>query len=55
LLWELAAHDPAAAVTLTAPGLDPGWSSTETSGEALLAPVAVPAATTRVGLSPRRR
>lgn len=34
LLWELAGE-----ATLTVPGLDPSWSSTEPSGEALLAPV----------------
>ena len=34
LLWELAGE-----ATLTVPGLDPGWSSTEPVGEALLAPV----------------
>jgi hypothetical protein len=27
---------------LSAPGLDPTWTSTETSGEALLGPVALP-------------
>ncbi|MGE3833183.1 MAG: hypothetical protein AB7H43_00175 [Acidimicrobiia bacterium] len=55
LLWELAPHEGAGVVVLTAPGLDPSWSSAERSGEALLAPVPVPAAATRVGLSPRRR
>ncbi|HEV7762906.1 MAG TPA: hypothetical protein VGO78_28040 [Acidimicrobiales bacterium] len=48
LLWELEPHpaggsgNGAAApgpVRLTAPGLDPAWSSTELKGEALLAPV----------------
>ncbi|MGI8662972.1 MAG: hypothetical protein ACR2LQ_07145 [Acidimicrobiales bacterium] len=34
LLWE-APHG----LTLTAPGLDPSWSSTDVTGEALLAPV----------------
>jgi hypothetical protein len=36
LLWELDAAGPA---TLRAPRLEPGWSSTEPAGEALLAPV----------------
>jgi hypothetical protein len=34
LLWELTGDGP---VRLTAPGLDPGWSATERTGEALLA------------------
>jgi len=44
LLWDLGdpldgiAGDP----VLTAPGLDPSWSTTERRGEALLAPVAPP-------------
>jgi hypothetical protein len=39
LLWELRSrHD--GPVRLTAPGLDQGWMSMETSGEALLAPIA---------------
>lgn len=38
LLWELKPHRPADGVRLTAPGLDPSWTSTETAGEALLAP-----------------
>lgn len=42
LLWELEPHDGVTSVRLTAPGLDPTWSSTEWRGEALLAPVAVP-------------
>jgi hypothetical protein len=37
LLWELVPHADVAAVRLTAPGLDPAWSTTERSGEALLA------------------
>jgi hypothetical protein len=40
LLWELEPVDPAAPFRLTAPGLDPDWSSTEPEGEALLAPFA---------------
>jgi hypothetical protein len=35
-------HGSGATVTLTAPGLDPTWSSTELEGEALLAPVPLP-------------
>jgi len=43
LLWELDPHDGVGPVTITAPGLDPSWSTTEPSGEALLAaPVAAP-------------
>ena len=36
LLWELDPHRDVSAVRLTAPGLDPTWSSTEARGEALL-------------------
>ena len=39
LLWELEPFDGVDAVHLTAPGLDPGWSSVEARGDALLAPV----------------
>lgn len=40
LLWELEPHPARSApVTLTAPGLDPAWSTDEPSGEALLGPV----------------
>lgn len=42
LLWELEPWPGAPPVELTIPGLDPTWSSTLPSGEALLAPVAVP-------------
>jgi hypothetical protein len=35
-------------VTITAPGLDPSWSTTEPSGEALLAPVEPPGGLPRV-------
>jgi hypothetical protein len=35
LLWEVEAHD-GATVTLTSPGLDPSWRTTEPRGEALL-------------------
>ncbi len=45
LLWELDREGwPGGAVRLTAPGLDPSWSTTEPRGEALLAPV-VPSTT----------
>ena len=54
------ATDP---VTITVPGLDADWSTSEAEGEALLSPVALPAATPRKGISmpvtiesaPRRR
>ena len=39
VLWELEPHTGVDRVTLTAPGLDPSWSSTELRGEALLGPV----------------
>ncbi|HEY8527703.1 MAG TPA: hypothetical protein VIL48_22245 [Acidimicrobiales bacterium] len=42
LLWELEPHPGTEAVRLTAPGLDPSWSTTELRGEALLGPVPVP-------------
>jgi hypothetical protein len=65
LLWELDPHDDAAAVRLSAPGLDATWSTTEHRGDALLAPVPPPppaeeagtdppAPVTPVRLSPRR-
>lgn len=41
LLWEVEPHAAQEPVRLTAPGLDPGWSSTEARGEALLAAPAV--------------
>jgi hypothetical protein len=46
LLWELDRHggDGGGDVRLTAPGLDPAWSTTLAKGEALLAPVATPVA-----------
>jgi hypothetical protein len=34
LLWEIS--EPAPGVTLTAPALDPAWSTTELAGETLL-------------------
>jgi hypothetical protein len=39
LLWEVEPHPGAEKVRLTAPGLEPGWSTTEARGEALLGPV----------------
>ncbi|MEY2453064.1 MAG: hypothetical protein QOD92_2638 [Acidimicrobiaceae bacterium] len=39
LLWELEPFDGVGRVRLTAPGLDPTWSSEELRGDALLAPV----------------
>lgn len=42
LLWELEPHPGLGPVTLTAPGLDPTWSSTEARGEALLGEVVPP-------------
>ncbi|MGH9185709.1 MAG: hypothetical protein ACRD0U_07850, partial [Acidimicrobiales bacterium] len=41
LLWQLDPHPGVGVVRLTAPGLDPAWSSTEVKGEALLGPVSV--------------
>ncbi len=43
LLWELEPHVGLDPVRLTTPTLDAAWFSTERSGEALLAPVPVPA------------
>ncbi|MGQ0434467.1 MAG: hypothetical protein ACT452_18935 [Microthrixaceae bacterium] len=51
LLWELAAHPGDAPITITAPGLDPSWSTQAPAGEALLAPVAVPERAPRRGLT----
>ncbi len=42
LLWDLEPHPGGEATTITAPGLDPAWSTTDARGEVLLAPVAVP-------------
>ncbi len=63
LLWQLEPHPEPAPVTLTIPGLDPAWSTTAATGEALLAPVAIPDRAPRRGLTlpvaiepvPRRR
>jgi hypothetical protein len=43
LLWELKARPGAGPCVLRAPGLDPTWSSSAPTGEALLGPVALPA------------
>src|SRR5699024_2250763 len=47
LLWDLAPHPGLSAVTLTAPGLDRTWQTTEIRGDALLGEVEPPA-----GLAP---
>jgi hypothetical protein len=60
LLWERQPWYDAPPVRITAPALDPTWSSTDPTGEALLGPVALPApdgpppsgVTTPVTLSP---
>jgi hypothetical protein len=39
LLWEQVPHEGMGPVRLTAPGLDPTWSTTDRRGEALLGPV----------------
>jgi len=39
LLWEVEPHAGHGPIRLTAPGLDPGWSTTDRRGEALLGPV----------------
>lgn len=44
LLWELEPSPAAPPFRIEAPALDPTWSSTETKGEALLAPWKAPAA-----------
>lgn len=51
LLWDLEPPVGLPPVRLTAPGLDPAWSSTEAKGEALLGPVAMPARAPRRGLT----
>ena len=43
LLWDLEPHDGIGPVTITVPGLDPTWSTTERRGDALLAEVTPPA------------
>jgi len=42
LFWEVEPHPGITTAIITAPGLDPSWSSTELRGEALLAAVPVP-------------
>jgi hypothetical protein len=42
LLWEVDAHAGVGPIRLTAPGLDPTWSTLDRRGEALLGPVPVP-------------
>ena len=42
LLWDLEPHAGVGPVRLTAPGLDPSWSTGEAAGDALLAPMAGP-------------
>jgi hypothetical protein len=42
LLWEVTPHPGVEQVPLTAPGLDPSWSTVERHGEALLGPVRTP-------------
>jgi len=49
VLWELADPPGEPGAVLTAPGLDPGWSSRDRRGEALLDPVPRPA---EAGLHP---
>ena len=44
LLWEVDAHEGVGLIRLTAPGLDPSWSTTDRRGEALLGPVPAPEA-----------
>src|SRR3712207_8333250 len=38
LLWELTPHDATTRLSITAPGLDPAWATSELRGEALLGP-----------------
>lgn len=53
LLWDLRPHGSSAegVVRLSAPGLDPAWSTTEPRGEALLGAVAPPRSTSKVASS----
>jgi hypothetical protein len=50
LLWELVPHGAGQEVRITVPGLDPSWSTSELSGDALLAPVAAPGQVSAVSL-----
>lgn len=52
LLWELEPWPGAKPVELTIPGLDPTWTTTLPSGEALLAPVAIPERPTEAVTTP---
>jgi len=51
LLWHLESCSGDAPVVLSVPGLDPSWSSTEPSGDALLAAVPIPERARRRGLT----
>ena len=51
LLWDVVRHLASDDVRLTAPVLDPAWSTTEAKGEALLAPVPIPERVARRGLT----
>jgi hypothetical protein len=42
LLWEVTPHPGVGEFRLTAPGIDPSWSTNESHGEALLGPVVAP-------------
>jgi hypothetical protein len=42
LLWELRGRDGIDPIKISIPGLDPGWSSMQSAGEALLAPAIYP-------------
>ncbi len=50
ILWERRGA-PGRSTAVTAPGLDPSWSSGEPSGEALLAPVEIPERPARRGVT----
>ncbi|MCB0977031.1 MAG: hypothetical protein KDB02_06190 [Acidimicrobiales bacterium] len=50
ILWQLDARPGSGPVTLTAPGLDPTWRTTEPRGDALLAEVGPPAGVERVSM-----
>jgi hypothetical protein len=49
LLWEVRQHPGVGNVRLTAPGLDPSWSTDERRGEALLGPVPAPPVSSAAG------
>jgi hypothetical protein len=51
ILWDLEPWPDSGPVRLTAPGLDPTWSSEVPKGEALLVPVALPEPAPRKGLT----